>query len=146
MRDMNEFAVLFSGRTSVSANDGKWHHICYAWENTSGSWKLYKDGKIAASGKSLCTGKIFYSRLLPFQFQFWVSKYFGTWYNTLNDNSFLIPTQFWLSPVVSLNLFRSLVAMKRIIIEVTMKVLRIALSFYLFMFIRLLDKKTKTTA
>ena len=57
MRDMNEFAVLFSGRTSVSANDGKWHHICYAWENTAGSWKLYKDGRIAASGKSLKTGK-----------------------------------------------------------------------------------------
>ena len=64
MGDINVFAVLFSGYTSVSANDGKWHHICYAWENTAGSWKLYKHGKVAASGKSLKTGKIFYFRLL----------------------------------------------------------------------------------
>ena len=78
MGDKNVFAVLFSGRTSVSANDGKWHHICYAWENTAGSWKLHKDGKIAASGKSLSTGKIFYSRLLLFQYQFCLLKYFGT--------------------------------------------------------------------
>ena len=63
MGDINVFAVLFSGPTSVSTNDGKWHHICYAWENTAGSWKLYKDGKVAASGKGLKTGKIFYSRL-----------------------------------------------------------------------------------
>ena len=36
---------LFSYReTSVLANYGKWHHICASWENTAGSWKLYKDG------------------------------------------------------------------------------------------------------
>ena len=74
MVDINVFVVLFSGRTSISANDGKWHHICFVWENTAGSWKLYKDGKIVASGKSLSKGKIFYSRLLPFQYQFWFSK------------------------------------------------------------------------
>ena len=55
--NINVFTVLFSGQTSVSANDGKWHHICFAWENAAGSWKLYKDGKIAASGKNLKTGK-----------------------------------------------------------------------------------------
>ncbi|XP_078367115.1 neuronal pentraxin-2-like isoform X2 [Oculina patagonica] len=43
----------YSGRTSVSANDGKWHHICATWENTAGSWKLFKDGMVAASGKGL---------------------------------------------------------------------------------------------
>ncbi|XP_078367074.1 neuronal pentraxin-2-like [Oculina patagonica] len=47
-----------SGRTSVSANDGKWHHICATWENTAGSWSLYKDGKVAASGKGLNTGNV----------------------------------------------------------------------------------------
>ena len=76
--NINVFAVLFSGHTSVSANDGKWHHICYAWENTAGSWKLYKDGKIAASGKNLKTGKTFCSRLFPFHYQLSISKYFGT--------------------------------------------------------------------
>nr|XP_058946199.1 neuronal pentraxin-1-like [Pocillopora verrucosa] len=45
-----------SGHTSVSANDGKWHHICLTWENTTGSWKLFRDGSVAASGKSLQTG------------------------------------------------------------------------------------------
>lgn len=47
-----------SGPTSVSANDGKWHHICVTWENTSGSWKLFKDGKVAASRKSLKKGHV----------------------------------------------------------------------------------------
>ncbi|XP_078367068.1 neuronal pentraxin-2-like isoform X2 [Oculina patagonica] len=47
-----------SGRTSVSANDGKWHHICATWENTAGLWNLYKDGKVAASGKGLKTGYV----------------------------------------------------------------------------------------
>ncbi|XP_078367069.1 neuronal pentraxin-2-like [Oculina patagonica] len=47
-----------SGRTSVSANDGKWHHICATWENTAGSWNLFKDGKVAASGKGLKTGHV----------------------------------------------------------------------------------------
>jgi len=36
--------------TSVSANDGKWHHICTSWENTAGSWKFYRDGAVAAKG------------------------------------------------------------------------------------------------
>nr|XP_058946196.1 neuronal pentraxin-2-like [Pocillopora verrucosa] len=47
-----------SGYTSVSANDGKWHHICLTWENTAGSWKLFRDGSVAASGKSFQTGKV----------------------------------------------------------------------------------------
>lgn len=42
--------------TSVSANDGKWHHICATWENTAGSWRLYKDGKVEAAGKGLRKG------------------------------------------------------------------------------------------
>ena len=60
MDDINLFADLFSGRRSVSVNDGKWHHICLTWENTAGSWKLYKDGKVAASGKGLKTGRVYY--------------------------------------------------------------------------------------
>ncbi|XP_066019472.1 neuronal pentraxin-2-like [Pocillopora verrucosa] len=53
-----EFYINDHGRgsTSVSANDGKWHHICLTWENTAGSWKLFRDGSVAASGKSFQTG------------------------------------------------------------------------------------------
>ena len=32
------------------------HHICVTWENSAGSWKIYKDGKVAASGKGINTG------------------------------------------------------------------------------------------
>ncbi|KAL9979814.1 hypothetical protein ACROYT_G017531 [Oculina patagonica] len=46
------------GRTSVSTNDGKWHHICVTWKNTAGSWNFFKDGKVAASGKGLKTGHV----------------------------------------------------------------------------------------
>ena len=49
---------LLIRRTSVSANDGKWHHICVTWENTAGYWRLYKDGKVEASGKGLETGDL----------------------------------------------------------------------------------------
>ncbi|CAH3014537.1 unnamed protein product, partial [Porites evermanni] len=45
-------------QTAVSANDGRWHHICVTWENSAGSWKMYKDGKVAASGKGISTGHV----------------------------------------------------------------------------------------
>jgi len=50
----------FSGcrATSISANDGKWHHVCTSWENTAGSWKLYKDGAVAAEGNGHKTGHV----------------------------------------------------------------------------------------
>lgn len=59
LTDYRRFRIYInhgSGHTSVSANDGKWHHICLTWENTAGSWKLFRDGSVAASGKSLQTG------------------------------------------------------------------------------------------
>lgn len=31
-------------RSGVSANDGRWHHICVTWRNSDGAWKFYKDG------------------------------------------------------------------------------------------------------
>ncbi|XP_066019976.1 neuronal pentraxin-2-like [Pocillopora verrucosa] len=46
------------GPTNVSANDGKWHHICLAWENTAGSWKLFKDGSLGANGEGLAKGRL----------------------------------------------------------------------------------------
>ena len=51
-----DLVTYFYRQTSVSANDGKWHHICATWENTAGTWKLYKDGKVGAAGKGLKTG------------------------------------------------------------------------------------------
>ncbi|CAH3014794.1 unnamed protein product, partial [Porites evermanni] len=38
---------------SVSANDGRWHHICLTWRSSNGSWNFYKDGTLAASGSPL---------------------------------------------------------------------------------------------
>ncbi|CAH3161488.1 unnamed protein product [Porites lobata] len=57
---VDEELVLYDyrKRTSVSANDEKWHHICVTWENTAGSWRLYKDGKVEASGRGLETGNM----------------------------------------------------------------------------------------
>lgn len=42
----------------MAANDGKWHHICVTWKNTAGSWKLYKDGAVAAQGTGLKPGDV----------------------------------------------------------------------------------------
>lgn len=49
-------SLLLFSHTSVSANDGDWHHICITWENIAGSWQLFKDGRIAASGRGLAKG------------------------------------------------------------------------------------------
>ena len=49
---------FFTSGTSVSANDGRWHHICATWENTAGSWKLYKDGAVGDQGQGLQKGNI----------------------------------------------------------------------------------------
>lgn len=65
----NEFIVynyksfqLFVGsdsrNTGISAIDGGWHHICATWENTAGSWKLYKDGVVASHGQGLKKGYV----------------------------------------------------------------------------------------
>ena len=55
--------LYFIRQTAVSANDGQWHHICLTWESSAGSWKMYKDGKVAASGKGFKTGIFFLLRL-----------------------------------------------------------------------------------
>ena len=43
-------------KTGVSVNDGKWHHVCTSWESADGSWNLYKDGSLGASGSRFKTG------------------------------------------------------------------------------------------
>lgn len=52
------FTILFFRVTSVSANDGKWHHICTSWENNAGLWKFYKDGRVKEQGGGLKTGHV----------------------------------------------------------------------------------------
>ena len=52
----------------MSANDGKWHHICFTWENTAGRWKLFKDGRVVNSGTGFNEGRLanLYLQLLEF--------------------------------------------------------------------------------
>ena len=40
----------------MPVNDGAWHHICVTWENTQGSWNLYKDGAVFDYGRGLLIG------------------------------------------------------------------------------------------
>ena len=40
----------------MAANDGDWHHICFSWTNSDGSWEVYKDGELSFSDKDLQTG------------------------------------------------------------------------------------------
>lgn len=42
--------------TTVTANDGVWHHICLLWENNSGSWKFYKDCDLKDQGTGFKQG------------------------------------------------------------------------------------------
>ena len=37
----------------MSSNDGKWHHICYAWSNSHGSLKAYKDGDLIFNDQNI---------------------------------------------------------------------------------------------
>jgi len=53
------FVSLVISKTRVSANDGKWHNICATWENTKGSWKLYKDGVVKNGGDDFKKGSYF---------------------------------------------------------------------------------------
>ncbi|XP_078357295.1 uncharacterized protein LOC144642185 [Oculina patagonica] len=36
--------LLFIRKTSITAFDGVWHHVCVSWENSFGELKFYKDG------------------------------------------------------------------------------------------------------
>ena len=43
-------------RTHVSANDGKWHHICATWDSFNGEYRFYLDGKSRLNGYSFKKG------------------------------------------------------------------------------------------
>ena len=40
----------------MAANDGQWHHVCFSWTNSDGSWKVYKDGEEKDSDRNFQTG------------------------------------------------------------------------------------------
>ena len=42
----------------MAANDGRWHHICFSWTNSDGSWQLYRDGNLSYFDTDLQTGYI----------------------------------------------------------------------------------------
>ena len=47
IHDYNGFNIWIMGEketTNVPANDGKWHHMAFTWQSSSGAWKVYKDG------------------------------------------------------------------------------------------------------
>ena len=52
------FFPIRNRATGVSANDSKWHQICFTWENANGEWKLYKDGKMEKTGTGLKRGDV----------------------------------------------------------------------------------------
>ena len=43
-------------KTSVTAFDGVWHHICLSRERNTGSWKFYKDGYLIEQGTNFKRG------------------------------------------------------------------------------------------
>lgn len=47
---------FFNSQTSVTANDGEWHQICFSWENSLGSWKFYKDCILKEEGTGFKKG------------------------------------------------------------------------------------------
>ncbi|EDO47772.1 predicted protein [Nematostella vectensis] len=56
-RDVVIYIAQNTTRTGIAVNDGQWHHLCVTWENTAGSWRLYKDGRVAKSGTGLSQGE-----------------------------------------------------------------------------------------
>lgn len=54
--NITSLCLLRHRRAYVSANDGKWHHMCASWRNSNGAWQLYKDGVLRRQGTGLKTG------------------------------------------------------------------------------------------
>ena len=47
IHDYNGFNIWVNGQkafSNVAANDGKWHHMAFTWQSSTGQWKAYKDG------------------------------------------------------------------------------------------------------
>ncbi|XP_053395851.1 sushi, von Willebrand factor type A, EGF and pentraxin domain-containing protein 1-like [Mercenaria mercenaria] len=60
LTDYDGFVFYVNGdkvTTTVSANDGIWHHVCVLWSSNRGSWKIYMDGIPMDSGRKLANGQ-----------------------------------------------------------------------------------------
>ncbi|XP_023222403.1 sushi, von Willebrand factor type A, EGF and pentraxin domain-containing protein 1-like [Centruroides sculpturatus] len=65
LTDYNGFVFYINMQevvTDVTANDGKWHHICVTWSSPTGAWSIYKDGEQADKGIGLAVGTFIPSR------------------------------------------------------------------------------------
>ena len=40
-------------RQEKKFGSGEWHQICFVWESSAGSWKLYQDGQKTGDGNDL---------------------------------------------------------------------------------------------
>ncbi|XP_067134813.1 sushi, von Willebrand factor type A, EGF and pentraxin domain-containing protein 1-like [Centruroides vittatus] len=43
--------------TNIKLNDGNWNHVIFTWSSNDGSWNLYKNGNLVASGENLQTNQ-----------------------------------------------------------------------------------------
>ncbi|XP_071491017.1 LOW QUALITY PROTEIN: sushi, von Willebrand factor type A, EGF and pentraxin domain-containing protein 1-like [Diadema antillarum] len=58
LTDYSGFVLDVNGHlkvTDVTTNDGHWHHVAITWES-SGSYQVFKDGELQASGQELARG------------------------------------------------------------------------------------------
>ncbi|KAL9964700.1 hypothetical protein ACROYT_G028376 [Oculina patagonica] len=53
MSQMRLYVMNKYRSTTVSVNDGLWHHICVYWSSQRGRWGIYKDGVLADFGQGL---------------------------------------------------------------------------------------------
>ncbi|XP_078575446.1 sushi, von Willebrand factor type A, EGF and pentraxin domain-containing protein 1-like isoform X3 [Branchiostoma floridae x Branchiostoma japonicum] len=61
LTDYNGFVLYIGGSskvTDVTANDGRWHHICVTWTSEGGVWRIYKNGFLVDMGQGLGTDRV----------------------------------------------------------------------------------------
>ena len=53
-------AVFFfhSTKRAGAVNDGRWHHVCFTWESTVGSYNIYVDGSQKTAGSGFKRGHV----------------------------------------------------------------------------------------
>ena len=55
---MQSYFLYFISPSAGAVNDGRWHHVCFTWENTAGSWNIYVDGSQKATGIGIKIGHV----------------------------------------------------------------------------------------
>ena len=49
---------FFHSKRAGAVNDGRWHHVCFTWESTAGSYNIYVDGSQKTAGSGLKKGHV----------------------------------------------------------------------------------------